>query len=75
MAELTKEQVEAVLKEIHDPNIGKNLVASNAVKNIDIDDGNVNVEIKLGYPAKSIVADLARRYIGKGCRNVFKACA
>jgi ATP-binding protein involved in chromosome partitioning len=59
MAELTKEKVEAVLKEIHDPNIDKNLIASNAVKNIDIDGGNVNVEIKLGYPAKSIVADLA----------------
>ena len=59
MAELTKEQVEAVLKEIHDPNIDKNLLASNAVKNIDIEGGNVSVEIKLGYPAKSIVADLA----------------
>ena len=64
MAELSKEQVEAVLKEIQDPNIGKNLMASNAIKNIDIDSGKVNVEVKLGYPAKSIVDDLRREIEG-----------
>ena len=64
MAELTKEQVEAVLKEIQDPNIDKNLIASNAVKNIDIDAGNIKVEIILGYPAKTIVADLAEEVEG-----------
>ena len=32
MAELTKEQVEAVLKEIQDFNVDKNLMASNAVR-------------------------------------------
>ena len=61
MAELTKEQVEAVLKEIQDPYIGKNLVASNTVKSIDIDADKVNVSITLGYPAKGIVADLAKQ--------------
>ncbi len=61
MAELSKEQVEAVLKEIQDPYIGKDLLASNTVKNIDIDGENVAIEIKLGYPAKGIVADLAKQ--------------
>lgn len=61
MAELTKEQVEAVLKEIQDPYIGKDLIASNTVKNIDIDAGKVSVAIKLGYPAKGIVGDLAKQ--------------
>ena len=60
MAELTKEQVEAALKQIDDPYIGKNLVASNTVKGIDIDGGKVSVTIKLGYPAKGIVNDLAK---------------
>ncbi|MGH1536980.1 MAG: iron-sulfur cluster carrier protein ApbC [Gammaproteobacteria bacterium] len=61
MAELTKEQVEAVLKEIQDPYIGKDLLASNSVKNIDVDTDKVNVAIKLGYPAKGIVKDLAKQ--------------
>ncbi len=61
MAELTKEQVEAVLKEIQDPYIGKDLVASNTVKNIEVDAGKVNVSITLGYPAKGIVDDLSKQ--------------
>lgn len=61
MAELTKEQVEAVLKEIQDPYIGKDLVASNTVKNIEVDADKVNVLITLGYPAKGIVDDLAKQ--------------
>ena len=61
MAELTKEQVEAVLKEIQDPYIGKDLLAANTVKNIDVKADKVNVSITLGYPAKGIVADLAKQ--------------
>jgi ATP-binding protein involved in chromosome partitioning len=61
MAELTKEQVEAVLKEIQDPYVGKDLVASSTVKNIEVDGDQVAVTIKLGYPAKGIVADLAKQ--------------
>lgn len=60
MVELTKEQVEAVLKEIQDPCVGKDLMASNTIKGIDIDGGKVNVTVKLGYPAKSIVGELAK---------------
>lgn len=59
MAELTKEQVEAALTQIQDPYIGKDLVASNTVKNIEIDGGNVNVSVELGYPAKGIKDDVA----------------
>ncbi len=61
MAELTKDQVEAVLKEIQDPYIGKDLVASSTVKNIEVDGDKVSVSIKLGYPAKGIVGDLAKQ--------------
>ena len=61
MAELTKEQVEAVLKEIQDPYIGKDLLAANTVKSIDVEADKVNVSITLGYPAKGIVADLAKQ--------------
>ncbi len=74
MAELTKEQVEAVLKEIQDPYIGKDLVASSTVKNIEVDGDKVSVSIKLGYPAKGIVADLTKqvdeKLVAAGAGNV-----
>jgi len=60
MAELTKVQVEAALKQIQDPYIGKDLVASNTIKNIDIEGGKVNVSVELGYPAKGIKDDVAK---------------
>ena len=60
MAELSKEQVEAALKQIQDPYIGKDLIVSNTVKDIELDGGKVTVIIKLGYPAKGIIADLAK---------------
>ena len=61
MAELNKEQVEAALKQIQDPYIGKDLVASNTVKDIEVNGkDDVNVTVKLGYPAKGIVEDLTR---------------
>jgi ATP-binding protein involved in chromosome partitioning len=51
MSELTKAQVENVLKEITDPNLEKDLVAANEVRSIDIDGDKVSVSIVLGYPA------------------------
>ncbi len=65
MAELNKGQVEAALKQIQDPYIGKNLVASNTVKDIEVDGGKVNVIVKLGYPAKGIVDELAKEIEAK----------
>ena len=59
MAELSKEQVESALKQIQDPYIGKDLVASNAVKDIKVDGGTVEVTVNLGYPAKGIVDEMA----------------
>ena len=59
MAELTKEQVEAALKQIQDPYIGKDLIASNTVKDIEINAGKVSVLVELGYPAKGIKDDVA----------------
>ena len=65
MAELSKEQVEAALKQIQDPYIGKDLVASNTVKAIDVNEGNVNITVKLGYPAKGMVEGLAKEIEAK----------
>lgn len=61
MAEVAKEQIEALLKEIQDPYVGKDLVASKAVKDIQIEGGRVRVKIVLGYPAKGFKDELARQ--------------
>lgn len=61
MANITTEQVEAALKEVNDPYVGKNLVASKAVHNIAIDGGKVAIKIVLGYPAKGFKDELARQ--------------
>jgi ATP-binding protein involved in chromosome partitioning len=52
MAEVTREQVEGALKAVHDPYVGKDLVASKAVKDIRIQGDRVAVKVVLGYPAK-----------------------
>jgi ATP-binding protein involved in chromosome partitioning len=54
MSEVTKQQIEAALKELDDPYAGNNLIASKAVKDIQIEEGNVTLQIVVGYPAKGI---------------------
>ena len=61
MAEVTKEQVEAALRTLEDTYVGKNLVASKAVSDIQVDGGKVSVTIVLGYPAKGFKEQLANR--------------
>ncbi len=50
---LTEQQILTALKEVVDPNTGKDFVASRSARNIRIDGGNVTVDVELGYPAKS----------------------
>ena len=61
MSEVTKEQVEVALKELDDPYVGKNLMASKAVKDIQIERGKVTVQVVVGYPAKGIKDQLITR--------------
>ena len=63
--QLTEEQVETALKQIQDPYLGKDLVAGNTVKKIEIEAGEVNIAVKLGYPAKGISNELARQIEAK----------
>ena len=50
---LSELQVQNALKEVIDPNTGKDLVSSRCTKNIKVSDADVSVDIELGYPAKS----------------------
>ena len=50
---LTQEQIQQTLREVVDPNTGKDLVATKSVKNIKVEGANVSLDLVLGYPAKS----------------------
>jgi ATP-binding protein involved in chromosome partitioning len=55
---LSESQIQTALKEITDPNTGKDFVTSKSVKDIRIDANNVAVEIVLGYPSAGVAADI-----------------
>jgi ATP-binding protein involved in chromosome partitioning len=55
---LSELQVQTALKEITDPNTGKDFIASKSARNIRIDGNNVALDIVLGYPAKTVAADI-----------------
>ena len=58
-------QVQTALKEVVDPNTGKDLVASRAAKNIKIAGADVSLDVELGYPAKSQIDALRQAVIAK----------
>ena len=62
---LSEQQVQAALKEITDPNTGKDFVASKSVRNIRIDGNNVALDIVLGYPAKTVMAAIQQQVTDK----------
>ncbi len=59
MSSVSKTDVEHLLGEFIDPNVGVDLITAKAVKKIDIDDHRIAVKIVLGYPAASVRAALA----------------
>lgn len=58
MTEITKVDVENLLKSLIDPNVETDLVSAKSVKNITIEGTDVNVSIELGYPAKSFLQEI-----------------
>ncbi|WP_019915868.1 iron-sulfur cluster carrier protein ApbC [Methyloversatilis discipulorum] len=57
---ITEAQVQSALKELIDPNTGKDFVSTRSARNIRIDGADVSVDIELGYPAKSQMDHLRR---------------
>ena len=53
MSTITRDDVEARLKKVVDPHTGVDLVSGNNIEDISIDGNTLNVQIVLGYPAKS----------------------
>ncbi len=50
-------------KSVLDPNTGKDFVASRAIKNLRIEEGDVSLQLEMGYPAKSQHAALRKALI------------
>ena len=56
---LTELQIQTALKEITDPNTGRDFVATKSARNIRIDGNNVALDIVLGYPARTVIIQSA----------------
>jgi ATP-binding protein involved in chromosome partitioning len=62
---VTQEQIHNVLKEVIDPNTGKDFLATKSVKNIRAEGGNVSLDVELGYPAKTQFEIVRKLVAGK----------
>ena len=58
MTTLTEDKIQSILSTVIDENTGKDLVSSDNVKNISVDDEIVNVELRLKYPAANFHEEL-----------------
>lgn len=59
-AAVNKAAVEEILSSVIDPHTGQDLVSSKAVNDITIEGDKININIVLGYPAKSWETELIR---------------
>jgi ATP-binding protein involved in chromosome partitioning len=62
---ITEQQVQSALKELTDPNTGKDYVTGKEAKNIKIDGDNVSLDILLGYPAKTQIEPIRKQVVAK----------
>ncbi|MBU0601297.1 MAG: iron-sulfur cluster carrier protein ApbC [Gammaproteobacteria bacterium] len=62
---ISEAQVQSALKELIDPNTGKDFIATRSARNIRVEGADVSVDIELGYPAKSQMDHLRRLTIAR----------
>ena len=69
---VTVQAILDAIKNVIDPNTGKDFVSTKAVKNLTVSDGDVAFDVELGYPAKSQIAGLRKALIAaaKGVAGV-----
>lgn len=62
----------SALQAVQDPNTGRDFVSTKALKNLQVQDGDVSFDIELGYPAKSQMPGLRKALIAaaKGVAGV-----
>lgn len=59
MTDVSRLQVETALKQYIDPYLDKDLVSTRCVRNITIENGKVEIDVVLGFPAAGYVAPLS----------------
>ncbi len=55
---ITQEIIQNALKNLNDPNTGRDFVTSKSAKNIQINGNSVSLDIALGYPANSVMDNI-----------------
>jgi ATP-binding protein involved in chromosome partitioning len=55
---ITELLIQSTLKICIDPNTGKDFISSKSARNIRVNGSDISVDIVLGYPAKSVMADV-----------------
>ena len=60
---ITLELVRGALSQVIDPNTDKDFISSKSAKNIQINGADVQLDIELGYPAKSQIDELRERAV------------
>jgi len=66
---ITKDAVQAALAALHDPNTGRDFVASKSIRSLKVDGDAVSVDIELGYPART-QHEAIRRQVAAAVRAV-----
>ena len=66
---VTVEAVQGVLKSLIDPNTNVDFVTAKNIKNLKVEDGDISLDIVLGYPAKSQI-DAIRKAAINSLRNL-----
>jgi ATP-binding protein involved in chromosome partitioning len=66
---ISQETIQTALKNLIDPNTGRDFVTSKSAKNIQINGSDVSVDIALGYPANSVM-DSVKALVESGLQSV-----
>ncbi|MET1115704.1 MAG: iron-sulfur cluster carrier protein ApbC, partial [Comamonas sp.] len=59
----TEQELLAALSSVLDPHTGKDFVSARAVRNLQINAGDVAFDVEIGYPAKSLMPELRRQFV------------
>jgi ATP-binding protein involved in chromosome partitioning len=60
---ITEAAVQAALKDLIDPNMGKTYAVSKAIKKIEVNGNDVTVKVVLAYPAKSVLEETRAAFL------------
>ncbi|QDX82329.1 Fe-S-binding ATPase [Denitratisoma sp. DHT3] len=62
---MTDSLVQAALKEVIDPNTGKDLVSARNIRNLKVSGDEVSLDVELGYPANSQLELIRQRVVDR----------